>query len=50
LDTLIIDRLDRELAPEIKATGIKPIVTNTVMKTMADKVRLAKVAISEFRR
>jgi LPPG:FO 2-phospho-L-lactate transferase len=50
LDTLIIDRLDRELAPDIKAAGIKPIVTNTVMKTMADKVRLAKVAISEFRR
>ena len=49
LDTLIIDRVDRELAPDIKATGIKPIVTNTLMKTMADKVRLAKVAISEFR-
>jgi len=50
LDTLIIDRLDRELAPDIKAIGIKPIVTSTLMKTMADKVRLAKVAISEFRR
>jgi len=50
LDTLIIDRLDRELAPDIKATGVKPIVTNTLMKTMADKVRLAKVAISEFSR
>ena len=50
LDTLIIDRLDRELAPDIKAIGIKPIVTNTLMKTMADKVRLAKVAVSEFRR
>ena len=50
LDTLIIDRLDRKLALNIKATGIKPIVTNTLMKTMADKVRLAKVAVSEFRR
>jgi LPPG:FO 2-phospho-L-lactate transferase len=50
LDTLIIDHLDRELAPDIKAIGIKPIVTNTLMRTMSDKIRLAKVAISEFRR
>lgn len=48
LDTLIIDRVDRPLAPDIEALGIKPIVTNTLMRTLADKVRLAKVAISEF--
>ena len=50
LDTLIIDRVDRALAPDVEALGIKPIVTNTLMKTTADKVRLAKVAISEFDR
>ncbi len=48
LDTLIIDRVDRELATDIEAIGIKPIVTNTLMRTLADKVRLAKVTISEF--
>jgi LPPG:FO 2-phospho-L-lactate transferase len=48
LDTLIIDRVDRKLAPRIKALGIKPIVTQTLMKTMADKVRLARIAASEF--
>ncbi len=50
LDTLIIDRVDRALAPEIEALGIKPIVANTLMKTLGDKVRLAKIAVSEFNR
>lgn len=48
LDTLIIDRVDRRLAPGIAALGIKPIVTNTLMRTITAKVRLAQVTISEF--
>jgi len=48
LDTLIIDRVDRTLAPDIEALGIKPVVTNTLMRTLTDKVRLAKVAVSEL--
>ncbi len=48
LETLIIDRVDKELAPDIETLGIKAIVTNTLMRTMADKVRLAKIAVSEF--
>jgi LPPG:FO 2-phospho-L-lactate transferase len=47
VDTLIIDTVDRELAPQIRSLGIKPIVTQTLMKTMIDKVRLARVAVSE---
>lgn len=47
LDTLIIDQIDRDLAPAIEALGIKPIVTNTLMKSMRDKVRLAKIALGE---
>ena len=50
LDVLIIDKVDAQLAPEIRSLGIKPIVTQTLMKTMADKVHLARKAISEFRR
>lgn len=50
LDTLIVDRADQALAPEIEALGIKTIVMNTLMRTMSDKVRLAKVAVSEFNR
>jgi len=49
LDTLIIDKVDAQLAPQIRSLGIKPIVTQTLMKTMADKVHLARRAISEFR-
>lgn len=50
LDALIIDKVDAKLAPQIRSLGIKPIVTQTLMKTMADKIRLARTAISEFRR
>lgn len=49
LDVLIIDKIDAQLAPQIRSLGIKPIVTQTLMKTMADKVHLAQRAISEFR-
>ena len=49
LDTLIIDKIDAQLAPQIRSQGIRPIVTQTLMKTMADKVHLAQRAISEYR-
>lgn len=49
LDTLIIDKVDRKLAPQIRSQGIKTIVTQTLMKTMIDKVHLARVAVSEFK-
>jgi LPPG:FO 2-phospho-L-lactate transferase len=49
LNTLIIDRADRALAQEIEALGIKPVVTNTLMKTLTDKVHLARVAVSELK-
>jgi LPPG:FO 2-phospho-L-lactate transferase len=47
LDTLTVDHVDKGLAPQIEALGIKPVVTNTLMKTMADKVRLASTVMSE---
>jgi LPPG:FO 2-phospho-L-lactate transferase len=50
LDTLIIDSVDRALAPDIEALGIRTIVMNTLMRTLTDKVRLARVAKSEFNR
>jgi LPPG:FO 2-phospho-L-lactate transferase len=49
LDALIIDDIDESLAPRIRSLGIKPIATQTLMKSMADKTRLAKIAISEFK-
>jgi LPPG:FO 2-phospho-L-lactate transferase len=50
VDTLIIDRADRRLAPDIETLGVKPVVTNTFMRTISDKVRLAKIAVSELGR
>ena len=50
LDALIIDKIDAKLAPRIKSLGIKPIVTQTLMTTMADKVHLARIAMSETSR
>jgi LPPG:FO 2-phospho-L-lactate transferase len=49
LDTLIIDRVDRKLAPRIESLGIRAVVTQTLMKTMSDKVRLARIAVSEIK-
>jgi len=48
LDTLIIDRVDKKLGPEIERLGIKPVVANTLMRKMTDKIRLARIAISEL--
>lgn len=50
LDTLIVDHVDKSLAPDIEALGIKSVVTNTIMKTKADKIRLARITLSELRR
>jgi LPPG:FO 2-phospho-L-lactate transferase len=49
LDTLIMDKVDQKLASRIESLGIKTIVTQTLMNTIADKVRLARVAVSEFK-
>ena len=49
LDTLIVDNVDRKLAPTIRSLGIKTVVTQTLMRSMRDKARLARVALSEFK-
>jgi LPPG:FO 2-phospho-L-lactate transferase len=49
LDTLILDQVDRSLARDIEELGIKPVVTNTLMKTLNDKTRLARLAVSELK-
>jgi len=50
LDTFIIDRVDEQLVSNITALGIKPVVTNTLMKTLTAKTRLARVALSQLKR
>lgn len=45
LDYFIIDNVDRALAERIENLGIKVIVTNTIMRSMEDKVRLARLVV-----
>lgn len=46
LDMLIIDNVDRDLKPKIEEIGVKVHVTNTIMKTIENKVKLAKEALN----
>jgi LPPG:FO 2-phospho-L-lactate transferase len=41
IDGLVIDLVDAEAAPQIEALGLKVLVTQTVMKTDDDKIKLA---------
>lgn len=45
LDTLIIDRVDRDLEKRIEVLGIKVVITDTIMRSLTDKVRLARIAL-----
>ncbi|MBI3241302.1 MAG: 2-phospho-L-lactate transferase [Chloroflexi bacterium] len=49
IDGLVIDRIDETVAPEIESLGLKVLVTDTVMQTDEDKIRLAQETI-EFAR
>jgi len=46
LDRLILDNADKELIGDIASMGIEAIATNTIMKTMEDKIRLAEFALA----
>ena len=46
IDGLIIDERDKTMASEIQSMGIEVEVTNTIMKTDADKVQLAQDLIA----
>ena len=45
LDTFIIDTADASEKNRIKQLGVKVKVTNTIMKSLADKVHLAKTVV-----
>ena len=42
LDGLVLDQADADLAPEIAALGVRPLVTQTIMRETADRERLAR--------
>jgi LPPG:FO 2-phospho-L-lactate transferase len=45
LDTLIIDRVDKTQKERIENLGVKVVVTDTIMRTLNDKVQLAKTVL-----
>lgn len=49
LDTLIVDVRDAEAAEELRQTGLRVLVTKTVMRTSEDKVELANAVLSAVR-
>ncbi len=42
IDGLVIDRIDESAVPRIESLGLRVLVTDTVMKTDEDKIRLAQ--------
>lgn len=49
LDTLIIDRVDEHLTGRVEKLGIRVVVADSIMKTLSDKIRLARIALRELR-
>lgn len=48
LDAFILDTADSEGKMRIERLGIKVTITNTIMKSLKDKVKLAKVVLDEI--
>ena len=45
-DVLVIDRQDEALAPAVADVGLRPVVTNTIMNSLQDRVDLARTILS----
>lgn len=45
IDALVIDRVDESQAAPIEALGIEPIIADTLMKTDADQLALARLIV-----
>jgi len=47
LDIMLIDEADVKLRPRIETLGIKVAATSTLMKSLEDKIRLARLVLKE---
>lgn len=50
VDLFVLDHSDAALAPKIEALGMRPVVTNTIMRSPAQSRRLARVVLRELAR
>ena len=44
-DVLVIDRQDEALAPAVADAGLRPVVTNTIMESLQDRIDLAETVL-----
>ena len=49
-DALVIDWQDEALAPAVADAGLRPVITNTIMNSLQDRVDLARTVLSLDRR
>ncbi|MCS6785101.1 MAG: 2-phospho-L-lactate transferase CofD family protein, partial [Candidatus Caldarchaeum sp.] len=49
LDFLVVDEADRKHVEEVKALGVKPFVTQTVMNSLEDRISLAQFCLKILR-
>ncbi len=45
-DVLVIDQQDEALAPAVADVGLRPVVTNTIMNSLQDRMELARTILS----
>ena len=50
LDTLVLDEVDAALAPAVAALGVRPAVTDTIMRGRYEKTALARFALEQTRK
>lgn len=48
LDVFVLDEVDKRLKTKIENLGVKTILTNTVMRSLADKAELARTVLKVF--
>ncbi len=48
LDVFVLDEVDRTEKEKIETLGVKAIVTNTIMRSLEDKIELAKSALENL--
>ncbi len=45
-DVLVIDRQDEALAPAVSDAGLRPVVANTIMESLQDRIDLAQTVLA----
>ena len=48
VDTFILDTVDRAEKREVEGLGLNAVITNTIMRSLQDKIALARVAVKNL--